>query len=438
MSKLCLGTLLTAIRKCAIKKGFVQSRDFSDMLYCLGCMRDIDPSLIGHIVRGAKNPPIELLDSINNMDPDDYSKITTCFDGISSRIDINKIELFGKIIKKIADGDSDIKDESVVDLVNGTKKRDLPGNLDNLSSFIAGIYIYVIKYTDNKGKTEFVKEIDDRFIAEILSESADKITLKTETPAESRDERIMIAAKAFLIKHEKEKELIPLCQIAFEYKPHHQHVRSMYTEYNILPYSVRKYILEQCESDHLIDGELHYTDGLRYFLEDLRTYELSAERYMYMFGQYLFRAFEYYSDCKINMYDTYSFIRLYTPPNTPWATETCSNLNQYIDDYLWMKDKKIDSDAMMPMDYLWYEKSFESCDEEALTFWLCRFIIDVCNNLINRIKNSEFPYSFPEDRYAETQEDLFYCALLSLHNHYLCHQDTQAINQHTDSSADEK
>ena len=117
MSKLCLGTLLTAIKKCAIKKGFVQSRVFGEMFDCLGCKRDIDPSFIGHIVRGAKNPPAELLDNINNMDQDDYSKIVTCFDGISSRIDANKMELFGKIIKKIADGDSDIKDETIVDLV---------------------------------------------------------------------------------------------------------------------------------------------------------------------------------------------------------------------------------------------------------------------------------------------------------------------------------
>ena len=422
MSKLCLGTLLTAIKKCAIKKGFVQSRVFGEMFDCLGCKRDIDPSFIGHIVRGAKNPPAELLDNINNMDQDDYSKIVTCFDGISSRIDANKMELFGKIIKKIADGDSDIKDETIVDLVNGTKKKDLPGKLDNLSSFIAGIYIYVIKYTDNKGKTECVKEIDDRFIAEILAANTYNAIVEFDVPDESSDEKTEILAKSFLIKHEKEIELVPLCQIAFVYKPHHQHVRSMYTEYSVLPYSVRKYILEQCEAEYLIEGDLHYSDGLQYFLDDLKTYNLSSDRFAYMFGQYLYRAFEYYSDCKIDKYDTCSFIRLYNPPNSPWLMSTHSNMNQYIDDYLWMKDNKIDAKAMIPMDYLWYEKNFGDCDEEELTFWLCRFIIDACNNLFYRIKTSDFPYSFPEDRCAETQEDLFYCALLSLHNHYLSHQ----------------
>lgn len=260
-----------------------------------------------------------------------------------------------------------------------------------------------------------------QFIAEILAENMDNADLEYEVPNESYDENTEFAAKAFLIKHEKELELIPLCQIAFVYKPHHEHIRSMYTEYSVLPYSVRKYILEQCEAECLIEGELHYTDGLQYFLEDLKTYELSSERYTYMFSQYLYRAFEYYSDCKIDKYDTCSFIRLYNPKNSLWSISTHSNMNQYIDDYLWMKDNKIDNDAIMPMDYLGLEMDFGSCEEEALTFWLCRFVIDVCNNLFYRIKTSEFSYSFPEDRCAETQEDLFYCVLHALHNHYLSH-----------------
>ena len=227
-----MGTLLTAIKKCAIKEGFVQSRVYSEMFSFLGYEKDMDDSFIGHIVRGAKNPPLEMLDNINNLYPEEYSKIISCFDGVSSRIDASKIALFGKIIKKIADGDTEISDETKVDLVNGTAKKDLPGNLDNLSSFIAGIYIYVIKYTDNKNKTKYVKEIDDRFLAEILSEINDNAPEKSRVPNGNIEEKDEIAAKSFLIKHENEKELISLCQIAFSYKPLHQHVRSMYTEYN--------------------------------------------------------------------------------------------------------------------------------------------------------------------------------------------------------------
>ena len=86
-----------------------------------------------------------------------------------------------------------------------------------------------------------------------------------------------------------------------------------------------------------------------------------------------------------------------------------------------MKENKVESDAMPPMDYLWYEKGFGSCKEEELTFWLCRFIIDSCNNLFHRVRTCEFDYIFIADQYAETQEDLYYCALNSLYRLYLCH-----------------
>lgn len=86
-----------------------------------------------------------------------------------------------------------------------------------------------------------------------------------------------------------------------------------------------------------------------------------------------------------------------------------------------MKENNIESDALPPMDYLWLEKDFGSCEEAELTFWLCRFVIDSCNNLYYRVKSCEFEMVNINDRYAETQEDLYYCALNSLYNLYMCH-----------------
>ena len=45
----------------------------------------------------------------------------------------------------------------------------------------------------------------------------------------------------------------------------------------------------------------------------------------------------------------------------------------------------IDIEAIKPMDYLWIDEKFGSCPEEDLMYWLCRFIIDTCNNLSFRI-----------------------------------------------------
>ena len=139
-----------------------------------------------------------------------------------------------------------------------------------------------------------------------------------------------------------------------------------------------------------------------------------------MFEKYLHCAFDYYSECDISKYDNYSFTRL-CKSSLKLFENVGSPIDAYIDDYLWIKDNKMQTDALPPMDYLWHEKNFGTCHEEELTYWLCRFVIDVCNNLYHRIKKSEIDLLYVDDQYAETQEDLYYCALIALYNLYLCH-----------------
>ena len=421
MSKFCLGTLLTAINKCAIKRGFVQSRVYAEMFKNLGDQGYIEPSLIGHIVRGAKNPPSQLLDSINDMDPKEYSNIVDCFDCVSSRIDANKIDLFGKIIKKIADGDDEINDETVVDLVNGTKKKDLPGNLDDLSSFIAGVYIYVIKYTDNRGQTESVKEIDDLFIARIIAESTSNDPKNTEIHKDEIGEEDELTARKFLIEHESEKELIPLCQVAFLSNPNHKHIRPMYNEFLVLPSKVRKIILDTCEQVATIQV-LHTNEALDLFCKDLEEYGLSSKRYLYMFNQYLYRAFSRYSACSIEHYNIYTFERLNKSVYFAFEASKWTSLSGYIDEYLWMKEREGGVEVEVPMDYLVDKKGLTDCEEEDLTLWLCRFVIDACANLYHRIDKDRQDCCLIDDHEAQNQEDLYYCALLALNNLYTCHQ----------------
>ena len=236
-----------------------------------------------------------------------------------------------------------------------------------------------------------------------------------------------LSARNFLINHENEKELIPLCQIALLYSPEHKHVRAMYTEYLLLPPKVQRLILKSCNADNMLNiDSLHLEEAIDFFCNDLEKYELSSRRYLYMFDQYLYRAFSYYSDCSIKTYDNYSFKRLLEPSLTAFKNMEYSSIDAYIDDYLWMKDSKAKVEAMPPMDYLWTTKGFGSCNEEDLTYWLCRFVIDACNNLFHRIKKCDFDYVDVYDQYAETQEDLYYCAVNALYNHYLCH--TQSNN----------
>ena len=430
MSKLCLGTLLTVIKKCAVKKGFVQKTVFYKMFSTMHYEYDPDESLIGHIVRGAKNPSPELIDKINEMNPSEYCQISDCMDDIVNRIDAQKIDLLGKLIKKIADEDEDIAEDTVVDLINGTKKKDLPGEYSSLSSFLAGVFIFVIKNTDNSKKTEYVKEINDHYIAQILAD--DKIrraTLPQNDREEELNENDIIRAKQFLIDHEKERELIPLCQIAYVLNPNHKHIRPMITEYNLLPYNTRKYILEQCDAEGLIDVDnFHVEKSIKLLCDDLEKHGLSSKRYLYVFTQYFPRNFINYANCSVEQYDLCSFERLCKPDALKSIVGDCSTLDEYIDDYLWLRENGIQTEALPPMDYLWNQKDLGACREEILVFWLYRFIVDVCNNLFYRINKKEFWHIDIDDQCAERQEDLYYIAINALYNHYQCHLNREGDN----------
>ncbi|MCR5718935.1 MAG: hypothetical protein K6F84_00060, partial [Lachnospiraceae bacterium] len=194
------------------------------------------------------------------------------------------------------------------------------------------------------------------------------------------------------------------------------------TEFILLPKIVQRLILKSCNADIMINiDSLHIGKAIEFFCNDLEKYELSSKRYFYMFDQYLYRAFNYYSNHDISIYDNYSFARLLKPSLSSFEKMNFSSIDAYIDDYLWLKENKPEVEAMPPMDYLWTEKDFGSCNEEDLTFWLCRFVIDACNNLFHRIKTCDFDYVDVYDQYAETQEDLYYCTVNALYNHYLCH-----------------
>ena len=236
-----------------------------------------------------------------------------------------------------------------------------------------------------------------------------------------------LSARKFLINHENEKELIPLCQIALLYSPEQKYVRDMYTEYLLLPKIVQRLILKSCNADSMINiDSLHLEEAMTFFCKDLEKYELSSQRYIYLFDQYLNRAFSYYSDCSIKTYDNNSFKRLLNPSLKAAKNMEYASIDAYIDDYLWMKENKLDVDAIPPMDYLWNVKDLGSCNEENLTYWLCRFVIDVCINLFHRVKKCDFDYVDVYDQYAETQEDLYFCAVNALYNHYLCHAQSKS------------
>ena len=422
MSKLCLGTYLKAIKLCAVKNGFVQKNVFQDMFASIDNTYEPEEAMIGHIVRGAKNPSPGFIDTINNLDSDKYPEIADCLEVVASKIDPNKIDLFTKILKKILDEDDSIADDTIVDLVNGTTKKEFPGKYDLLSSLLAGVFIYIIKNTDNKNKTDYVKEIDNDFIAEIKAKESnitDDLTLESGISDSSESEELRV--RKFLIQYEEIKEMIPLCQIAYAYDPNHNYVRTMYTEYNLFSEKARKYILDHCDASNMINIKtLHWEEGLSLLYDDMKTYDLASDNITYMLLQY-FPRFRYYPSHVITNYDNNSFKRIFTSKMISiFPGSEHYNFDKYIDDYLWTKENLENSNNIKPMDYLCDSKLLRICPEEDVVFWISRFIIDACNNLSPRIVGKSI-WADCFDKKAETIEDLSLSAMFALHKHYQFH-----------------
>lgn len=356
------------------------------------------------------------------------------------------VEKSGLIIPLITiiQEDESIKDETIVDIVNNTTKEQLKEKQHSLNSFLAGLFIYIVRYTNNQKMQNEVKVINHAFVFRveppagfINNSQTTENTISTQANTELSEElseflidkdivnidyeAVVLSAKEFLLKYENALGLVPLCQMAYVCKPHHKHCRQMYTEYSLLAEEDRAYILEYCECIEIsnVNKEIIGT-SLKAFINDVEKYDLSEKRFLYIFNQYYPRIIEYYANRKIDMYDLESFIRLYTQSSSKvFELSEYSTLDQYIYDYLWFRINEPLKEMMRPLDYLWFIKRLDSCKEFDLTFWACRFIIDACNNI--NVKNTieNIPQTFVEEYLLETQEDMYYYSLVCLYNNWL-------------------
>ena len=151
MTKLCLGTYFAAIKHCKIKC-FVQSKDVNKLFYDIA-EYDLDESSIGHMVKGNYNPSSAFIDKIYSLSPEDFPKFISYFNNIANKIDPNKKTLLVELLMTIIQEDESIKDETIVDIVNNTTKEQLKEKQYPLNSFLAGLFIYIVRYTNKIAKT---------------------------------------------------------------------------------------------------------------------------------------------------------------------------------------------------------------------------------------------------------------------------------------------
>lgn len=427
---LCLGTFLTAIRLCKASSVGMQTM-VETMMKSIYTDFDqySDNSLCSNLVRGIKNPPDYVYQALNEM-KSDYKIIRDRLTEGDTFLDLNREDDLRKIIIKIVEEDTFIKDNVVVELYSGTKKADLRAHNKDIFSFLTGIFVYVLKNTDNKNKREDVRCINEGYLDEAQKEVVlmngiiEKKYVESVTISAADD--VSTEARKFCAKYESEISLLPLAQIAFCVDPIHNNVRKMYTDFCLCTEKVRREIIRLKELPWIeTDGE--WIDKcISQIDKDMQDKGYISRSLLYEGAKYFHRAFLLYSEERIKEYSPQvfelldkSYVGLLGPYN---------DLEKYVGDYFYFKEADPERKIIPPGDYMWDVCDLGGCPEDEMTFWVCKFIIVCCTRI--SYENQEPPSAanfedvFWDVDYVDynkisTMEDLYYYALYWLYYTYV-------------------
>lgn len=430
MSKLCLGTFLKSIIKCKRKsKTITQKNIVGEVMHIIDPDFDeTDDSMISNIVAGKKNPSNYVMDNINDLRTESYGDFVKEFKSVISLLDPNRVEELKLLLCYIIENDNEIKNDTVVDIIGNGIKAKLRDEENSLEEFLAGIYIYVLKYTDNRDSNKFVKELE-----KVTKEQISERPVTSEFPkknsnekikkqSDEEDEDILLEAQRFCIKYESEIDLLPLCQIAYNVDPTHKNVRQMYTDYVLSPTKVKKKIHQLKEMPFLTFRDGWIDDVVEKYDKQILEMGLASRSFLYEGAKYFHRAYRYYSDCEIVEFDPYIFDTLFKSDGFvgKYFEKHGNSISSYIGDYLWYKRNEPENELVNPMDYLWERRQLGSCPEPEMTYWVCLFIILTCYALMgDTVPIDEFweNVEIKTDN-IKTQEDMYYFALLQLYEVY--------------------
>lgn len=224
---------------------------------------------------------------------------------------------------------------------------------------------------------------------------------------------ITIRVKEFLIKHEDELALLPLCQIADNINPLHKHHRQMYNDYLLLENDEKEKLLKKQELPVVDFKDNWLSKSLELFKGDVDDNKLRKDRdLLYEGAKYLHRALNY-SENEIDCIDPYVFT---IPVESPTmrkllgAESIEATLGRYIERYL---EKNIVTEE--PLDLLWEKMDLGHCSQEVMCFWTMRFIISACVFMPLYKDSSEAI----DETCIETMEDMYYYALYQLWSRYI-------------------
>ncbi len=389
-------------------------------------IEDFDDSdtAVSKLTGGYNNPKNKIKTYMFSVNDGFESIIDDYNDIILPMYDPNKLSDAIKILSVIIVEDKDIKDDTVVDIISGLKKRELTEKAVNPSEFLMGLFLYVIRYTDNRKARGFVKNT----VQEYTEKAADYVFENVPSEAQNvsdndiREQEISIykeqaeqKAISFCQKYDSVKDLIPLCQIAAVTNPAKKHCRKMFNEYCRCERSAQKKILEINEI-HVIDVNDNdwWEECIDKFCQDYKKYDLGENRYLYSFNQYFHRLNNYAGE-PISAHLECVFQP--TVINPILFGNHKLDIPDLVDEYIYFKDNdKYKKDLEPPMDFLWRELDLGSCDESRLVIVLALFIIGACSSIPHE---NGVVIGKPSLQNIKTAEDLFYLTLLFLYEKYV-------------------
>ena len=249
----------------------------------------------------------------------------------------------------------------------------------------------------------------------VNNKSNDSVVLE-ELSENAKDE-----ARRFSIEHESEREFFALCQVACTLNPMHNHVRKLYTDYNMCSHDTRNAILIMNDIPVLFfedDWECKY---LELFREDIRKQHLmQGIDLLYEGGKYLQKAMEYPENHVSDLYK-YAFPTIGGNKNQ----NKRGKLVDFIDQYVYKNENLTFGYGGEPP-LQWMINAFdltnaENCPENQLAIWLNLFVYSACYVIprnYNRRDPADLSFLAPDTEEIETLEDLYYSALLNLHSIY--------------------
>ena len=429
MSKLCMGTYLMILYKMRAS-GCKQKELVGTIMHSrYPQFNEEDNSQMSHIIHGDFNPPNEVRQNVNWLTDEDYAELEDFFKtDVVSLLNPNKFKNIRMALTKVILEDESIEDDTVVNIINKTTKENLPEDNSSLERFLAGIFLYVLQFTDNIETRAYVDEINKEFFDNLNTVREKK---ERSIPSSNLAKGDMQKAKEFCIKYESEIELLPLCQIAVSIDPLHLFVRDMYNAFNMCDEETQNLILSLKKQRKLEfeDPDWKY-HALGKYCEKLKEYKFSKGEYFYEGGKYFHRAYDRYSDYHIDNNDPHIFKRLCESKIVKAiAPNLKSSIGFYINDYMWMKENQPRKRPKPPLDYMWDTLGLKGAPEPDVTFWMCRFIIDSCGYFVPVKDYSAERYEYYEmdlqnvgigdsEYLLNTQEDMYLYALLELYKFY--------------------